>query len=78
MIFSEDRVKGPYSETDAKKIFADAGLDWETRKERYETIDFIPSKIKKEKLNKIVIPQTLQIKVNKEIPFRERYETIDF
>ena len=39
MIFSEDRVKGPYSETDAKKIFADAGLDWETRKERYETID---------------------------------------
>ena len=47
-------------------------------KERYETIDFIPSKIKKEKLNKIVIPQTLQIKVNKEIPFRERYEKIDF
>ena len=35
MTFSEDRVKGPYSEMDAQQIFTDGGLDWGTRTERY-------------------------------------------
>jgi len=34
--FSEERVKGPTNEAETKKIFADAGLDWKNRKERYE------------------------------------------
>jgi len=36
MSFSEKRVKGPYSETDTKKIFEDNGIDWETRSERFK------------------------------------------
>ena len=41
MTFSEDRVKGPFSESEAEKIFVDAHGKWGkgTRAERYRTLD---------------------------------------
>jgi len=36
MPFSEERVSGPHSEMEAKKIFTDAGREWKTRSERYK------------------------------------------